>query len=104
MNHIEPNRNFCAFNEYFGQVGSLLAQIFQDNSDPLPFLDNNGTIDDFNFVETIIEKMKSSSAGYDNVPICVFKLNFDFLGPFVTEICNTKKISHVILSVSTKLV
>ena len=50
----------------------------------MKFLDNVGTIDNFNFdeapveyVKTIIGKMKSSSAGYDNIPISVFKHNFD---------------------------
>ena len=31
--------------------------------------------------------MKSSSPGYDNIPISVFKHNFDFIGPVVTGIC-----------------
>ena len=29
-----------------------------------------------------------SSGGYDNIPISVFKNNFDILGPSVTKICN----------------
>ena len=32
--------------------------------------------------------MKSSSAGYDNIPISAFKHSFDIIGPVVTEICN----------------
>ena len=32
--------------------------------------------------------MRSSSAGYDNIPISVFKHNFDIIGPLVKEICN----------------
>ena len=35
-----------------------------------------------------IEKMKSSSADYDNIPISVFKHTFDIVVPAVTEICN----------------
>ena len=30
----------------------------------------------------------SSSAGYDNIPISVFKHNVDIIGLVVTEICN----------------
>ena len=94
----------CAFSEYFGQEGSLLAQAqnFHDDVDPLQFLDNTGTKDDFNFVEvpvdyakTNTEKMKSSSACYDNNPISSFKHNFFIIGPVVTEFCNRSLTSGI---------
>ena len=92
----------CASKEQFGQVGSLLAHTFHDVGGPLQFLEKMGTIDDFNFVEipedyvkTITEKMKSSSTGYDNIPIYVFKNNFDNVGPVVLEICTCSLICGI---------
>ena len=86
---------FCVFNEHFGQVGSLLAQYFYDDGNPLQLLDTIGTIDDSNFVEvpvdfvkTCIEKTKSSSAGFDNISMSVFEYRFDINRHVVTEICN----------------
>ena len=68
----------------------------------MQFLDNIDTKDDFIFVEvpvdydkTIFEKMKSSTAGYDNIPISGFKPNFDIIGPVVTEICNRSLTSEI---------
>ena len=49
----------CAFNEYFGGVGSLLTQNFHDDGDPLQILDNIGTIDVFNFVEVPLDYVKT---------------------------------------------
>ena len=95
----------CALNEHFGQAGSLLAQNFHDDGDPSQLLDNIGTIDDFNFfefpvdyVKTIIEKMKSSSAGYDNIPLSNSKHIFDTIGPVVTESCNRSLTSGIFAS------
>ena len=63
---------------------------------------NFGTMDDFKFVEfpvdyvkAITEKMKSSSACYGNIPISVFKHNFDISGPVVTQICNRSLTSGI---------
>ena len=39
----------CAFNDYFGHVGSLLVQDFHDDGDPLQFLESIGTMNDLNF-------------------------------------------------------
>ena len=73
----------------------MLVQKIQDDGDPLQVLDIVGTIDDFNFVEVpvnyakiFIEKMKISSAGYDNFPIHVFKHKFDINCPVVTKTYN----------------
>ena len=86
---------YSAFNAHFCKVSSLLVQNLHDDGDPLQLLDNVGTRDYFSFVEvpvdyvkTIIEKMKSSSAGYDNIPISVFKHSLEIIGPVVIEVCN----------------
>ena len=52
-------KKFCAFNEHFGPVGSLLTQNFLDEADPLQFLDNIGTTDGFNFAEVTVDYVKN---------------------------------------------
>ena len=36
-----------------------------------------------------------SSGGYDNIPMSVFKKNFDILGPSVTKICNQSLVEGI---------
>ena len=92
----------CAFNKYFRQVGSLLAQNFHDDGDPLQILDNIGTIDDFKFVEvpedyvkTIVEKMRSSSAGYDNISVRILNIILILLVLLSRIVCSRSSTSGI---------
>ena len=84
-------------NEYFANIGGRLADAF----DPCTSSDNylrylgEPSLDDFKFepvsedtMRSIVFSLKSSSSGYDEMPIEVYKEYFHLLGPLITKICN----------------
>ena len=85
-----------AFNDYFSNIGSRLAENFTYSTNYLDYLSSlprSSTTFDFVPItvvtlKSIIDSLKSSSPGHDEIPIKIYTDNFDLLGPEICLICN----------------
>ena len=92
-----------SFNEYFAKISENLARNFNMNDDFLKYLNMNirpNTIFSFEPVtnqqlKDIVLSLKNTSAGFDGLPMKVFKDNIDILCECITHICNMSLITGV---------
>jgi len=83
------------FNTFFSNIGASIASAFTNDERYTQFLTDSLTHEAFEFCEfslhevtDIIGKLKSSTAGHDNIPMSLFHKNLDLLGQMVLNICN----------------
>lgn len=97
----DPALIAAAFNDYFSNIGAKLASEFDSARD---FMQHMSVFNNYEFkfdpvtVEymiSLVSSMKSSGAGYDEIPMNIFKDNLQTLAPIITFICNSSLTSGV---------
>ena len=83
-------------NQYFTSIGSDLGWKFIDSSHYLSYFTET-TSNTFNFESIILENLaevvkslNDDSPGYDDVPMSIYKNNFDALSGTLFSICNKR--------------
>ena len=89
------------FNEYFINKPTELARKFDDLHSFREYLSGNAEttfqLNPITIVELskFITDVKNTSPGFDELPIRIFKENFDILGPIILHLCNTSILTGV---------